>query len=613
MLHSEHPLIKKINELPESHSHTEAYFELYSYDILAEAIRVTLTQSSTEIPLDIKPYRLLTSLFDKPQIGPVILDNILYDVFRALYLTSLYQQKHKNSAVRCVSFNGDITSLKGCDNNVVTKQFLNKNCQELIKNANLLFNTLETYYIWLYVGKLYEESIVAIRGRKKIIRDRCQVNEIGSGPPNLLEVCILAEFLLDVIHIETYADNTSEILPNLFVKIITVAHENIELLNKHEVTQSLLLCTKVLTKIQPITIKHVPKTEIEINTVDQTDSTEVNQPDFVQIDNSNNLSQVEIDKSFSENKEIRIGLEKSKSDSKINENLSKNELTIDDTSRERSNSNQMLKKQNKVSPKIDKKTKNKKSKSSSKLYELKKDEQNDSVSSENLTPEKPEPPIEIPEIVAATSTTKLENKHVVRCLQLYKKFYVDFLQTKITPGVKVDEFLSLLVQDKEERTRDLEALLNKCLVCITTDFKPVKSCEELVTKDVNNLKAIATTKDNKSSEYERAMSLASNILLEFSAFPNLLNEHNHEEELPHWLRALIVCACCSQKSTKDVQTIAMNTLLELFSLAKSQNIQLRQSGTSSCNTNVIIMGILEYSHVFFIEESTWIVEVSMIL
>lgn len=598
--HTEHPLLKKINALPESHNHTEAYFELYSYDILAEAIRVTLTQSSTEIPMDIKPYRLLTSLFDKPQIGPVVLDSILYDVFRALYLTSLHQQKHKNSAVRCVSFNGDIVSLKGCDNNILNKQFLSKNCQELVKNANLLFNTLEPHYIWLYVGKLYEDSVSSIKIKKKITRDRCQVNEIGSGIPNLLEVCILAEFLLDVIHIETYTDNTSEILPNLFMKIITVTHENIGLLNKHEITKSLELCTKVLTKIQPITIKNIQKSEIDGNTPDQVDNTELNQTDIIQLE----TPQIDIEELISENKEVRLGLEKSKSDSKINENLNKNELTIDDSSRERSNSNQMLKK-NKVSPKIDKKSKNKKSKSSSKLDELKKGELNESTSSENISPEKREPPVEILDVTVQPNPTKIENKHIFKCLELYKKFYVDFLQFKIAPGVKIDDFFNILVQDKEERTRDLEKLLNKCLN--TTEFMPLKNSE--FSLELNSIRAILTTKDYKSSEYETAMSLASNVLLEFSAFPNLVNENKWDDELPLWLRALIVCACCSQKATKDVQIISMNTLLELFSLAKSQFMQMKQTGTNNGNTSIVVMGILEYSHVYFIEESTFIVEV----
>lgn len=102
--------------------------------------------------MDIKPYRLLTSLFDKPKIGPVILDTILYDVFRALYLSCLNQQKHKNENVRCVSYNGNLNSL-GSKDGALSKDFVLKSCQELIKNANLLFDTLQSYYIWSYIER----------------------------------------------------------------------------------------------------------------------------------------------------------------------------------------------------------------------------------------------------------------------------------------------------------------------------------------------------------------------------------------------------------------------------------------------------------------------------
>lgn len=120
--------------------------------MLIEAIRTILKQSCVETPIDIKPYRLLTSLFDKPKIGPVILDTILYDVFRALYLCCLNQQKHKNENIRCVSFNGDLNSLS-CSDGVLSKEFVTKSCQEVIKNANLLFNTLQSYYIWSYIER----------------------------------------------------------------------------------------------------------------------------------------------------------------------------------------------------------------------------------------------------------------------------------------------------------------------------------------------------------------------------------------------------------------------------------------------------------------------------
>lgn len=58
--------------------------------------------------------------------------------------------------------------------------------------------------------------------------------------------------------------------------------------------------------------------------------------------------------------------------------------------------------------------------------------------------------------------------------------------------------------------------------------------------------------------------------------------------------------------SKNVQITAMNIILEVISLAKSQNYERRMNLKSS---NVITMGILGMNHVEFIEESTVILEV----
>ncbi|XP_017772866.1 PREDICTED: protein dopey-1 homolog isoform X2 [Nicrophorus vespilloides] len=547
-----------------------------AYDLLTEAIRITLKQSSADTNLDIRPYRLLTSLFDKRRIGTVILDNILYDVFRALYFTCLNQQKHKNSSARCVSFNGDLTSLKN-EENVLTKDFLTKYCQDLIKNANMLFNILQSHYIWSYIEKLYEKSI---GNSKTTMRDRYQVNEIGSGEPSLLEICILTEFLLDIIPIETYVKSTLDILPNLFKKIVNVLRKNISTLNRFEVTHSLQLSKKILLRIQPVTVKHVDSIhcseEKAINKLVDSGEKEVDE---------------EVD-----SVEIKLGVEKSKSDSKINEKLNKNELTIEDISRERSNSNQMIvkKKDKKDSPKIDKKSKNKKSKSSSKLYDLKReDEDVDSVC--NVSPVKVETEV-VQEKVEATCSSngmRIENKHILSCLRIYKQFYVSLVESRIIPDVNIEKFFNSLVHDKEVRIKKLESLLESCLL-------GDNACRR--TSDHESSKVADTSAIVSSHGFDDAMSVASDLLVEFAAFPNILHEE-HDKEMPYWLKVLII-ACCSPRSNCDVQITAMNTLMEIMSLAKSQDFK---PGSKS-NNNVVVMGILDNAYVDFIENSTVVLE-----
>lgn len=545
-----------------------------AYDLLNEAIRVILNQSAMETPLDIKPYRLLTSLFDKPQIGPIILDSVLCDVFRALYLSCLHQQKQKNSSVRCVSFTGDLTSLKEEDV-VLCKDYLTRNCQELVKNANLLFNTLQSYYIWSYIEKLYKEAAKNIADYKKVIRDRRQVNDIGSGPPTVIEICILTDFLLDIIPVESYVSGTSDILPNLFNQIISTLKQHIDVLNKYEIVQSLQLSSKILSKIQPISLIPVIKQVIETASIEEKSEADNVETPLIDISDLG--------------KESR-GLEKSKSDSKINENLNKNELTIDDSSRERSNSNQMFKKKEKTSPRIEKKVKNKKSKSSSKLYDIKNQEPNisESVIQESLVQFQKEPP----------KTMKIENKFFVKCLEEYKEFYVSFIRSKLVPDVNISEYFKTFIIDKGEETRKLEQLLDSCLRNTPITIEPIFNHR----MKLNDLCCMGK---DEETEYDSAMTVASDVLLEFTTFPNLLNDEVKCAHLPYWLETLIVCAC-SPKTSCSIQMIAMNTLLEIFSLAKSQ--ELEKDAVEG--TKVIQMGILERAYVTYIEDCTTVIKVS---
>lgn len=95
------------------------YFNHYSKNLLVEAIKKILLRS-LEDNQPLKPYRLVMTLLDKPEVGNVILEHVIIDVFRALF--------HSMSDVKAASSN--------------------KGHQELIKSANLLFGTLESSFIW---------------------------------------------------------------------------------------------------------------------------------------------------------------------------------------------------------------------------------------------------------------------------------------------------------------------------------------------------------------------------------------------------------------------------------------------------------------------------------
>lgn len=59
-----------------------AYFETFSRSLLVEGIVACLRTSQGTNPPDLRPYRLIVSLLDKPEIGPYILDDIFLDLLR---------------------------------------------------------------------------------------------------------------------------------------------------------------------------------------------------------------------------------------------------------------------------------------------------------------------------------------------------------------------------------------------------------------------------------------------------------------------------------------------------------------------------------------------------
>lgn len=59
-----------------------AYFEAFSRPLLVEGIIECLKISQGSNPPDLRPYRIIVSLLDKPEIGPYILDDIFLDMLR---------------------------------------------------------------------------------------------------------------------------------------------------------------------------------------------------------------------------------------------------------------------------------------------------------------------------------------------------------------------------------------------------------------------------------------------------------------------------------------------------------------------------------------------------
>ncbi|XP_055387481.1 protein dopey-1 homolog isoform X2 [Condylostylus longicornis] len=297
----------------------ESYFEKHSKQILIKSLVCTFKYSLEYTPVDLKPYKIMVSLLDKAEIGPPVLDYVLCDVIRTMSL---------------------------CNGNY-----------EVGKSANLLFATFDPAYIWNFMTVQFEKSCKRSKDDSNLSKNLRNIMQeqntkfksvVGSGEPSMIEICYLTEFLLETISLEMYNETTRIYLPKVFLSIAQLLTIHSENLTHEEVTTALKLCMKIVSRVQPM-ITPVKKSPNNKNS--ETD-------DPTRNINSNNTNNV------SENVQSANALEKSKSDSKLNQFSHDDD---DDEPIRRSNSNHFLDRKNN-SPK-----KSKKAKSYSKLLELDKE------------------------------------------------------------------------------------------------------------------------------------------------------------------------------------------------------------------------------------------------
>ncbi|XP_031757573.1 protein dopey-1 isoform X2 [Xenopus tropicalis] len=230
--------------------HATHYFNTFSKELLVQAMVGILQgkeMSRESAPVqDLKPFRILISLLDKPELGPAILEDVLIEVFRTLYT----QCKAELDLQAQTPFSKDPVQLS-------SKLRENKRTAELIKTANLLFNSFEPYYMWDYIARWFEECC------RRTLHSRIQTPGGDSSKPELplINFCLLVDFLLDIVSLptrsmrvicqEAYIEIQTEHLPQLLLRMISALTSHLQALDLKELEDSLRLCSKILSKVQP--------------------------------------------------------------------------------------------------------------------------------------------------------------------------------------------------------------------------------------------------------------------------------------------------------------------------------------------------------------------------
>ncbi|XP_063249288.1 protein dopey-2 [Prinia subflava] len=225
------------------------FFGKYSKDLLVESLIVILHQKFPESDPEekhqayLKPFRILISLLDKPEIGPQVVGDLFLEVLRAFYS---YCKDTLGSDLK-LSYNQSGNILASA-----IKE--NKNASEIVKTVNLLITSLSTDFLWDYLTKCFEDCF-----RNKSTGMKYPLESVSS-PPTISELCTLLVFLLDVIPLELYSEVQTQYLPQMLSYMVQSLLENMEVLGLPELTQALKTCFKVLSKVQ------MPPSYLDIDT-----------------------------------------------------------------------------------------------------------------------------------------------------------------------------------------------------------------------------------------------------------------------------------------------------------------------------------------------------------
>ncbi|ELK08522.1 Protein dopey-2 [Pteropus alecto] len=214
------------------------FFEKYSKDLLVEGLAELLHQELSDADAEerhhayLRPFRILVSLLDKPEIGPQVVENLFLEVIRAFYS---YCKDALGSDLQL--------SYTQSGNSLISTIKENRNASEIVKTVNLLITSLSTDFLWDYMMRCFEDCF-------RPGKPSPTAGTSSSPPPTVSELCTLLVLLLDVIPLELYSEVQTQYLPQVLGCLVQPLAEEMEALSLPELTHALKTCFKVLSKVQ---------------------------------------------------------------------------------------------------------------------------------------------------------------------------------------------------------------------------------------------------------------------------------------------------------------------------------------------------------------------------
>ncbi|EDV20549.1 uncharacterized protein TRIADDRAFT_31667, partial [Trichoplax adhaerens] len=228
------------------------YFSAYSKVYVVAAVKEMLHDSYNSVVSSkgcittaersgvLGSFRVVLNLLDKSQIGTLVVEDILMDVLRFLY--------HVHNLLRSylkVNENKQLADIQRCRSSGTTLQNCNNLADEVIKSANLIFNTFEPYYLWDYLGRAIH-SCTSHSTLESISNDQDSCESIQI--PKIMDDSL---FYDEYFSLDPDNDVQTLYLPQLMYMIIVEMHRSCCNISFLELNSGIVLCSKLLNHILP--------------------------------------------------------------------------------------------------------------------------------------------------------------------------------------------------------------------------------------------------------------------------------------------------------------------------------------------------------------------------
>ncbi|XP_050391433.1 protein dopey-1 isoform X1 [Patella vulgata] len=596
------------------------YFHQFSKDLLVQAIKMKLANpEDNEMSVGgisnlMKPFRIIISLLDKPEIGPVIIDSVLMSVFRCLYK-------------ECKTINPE-QKVKVKNKNLKRQDSTQEKNQsaELIKTANLLFGSFEPYFIWDYLGRMFSVACSNVQQRVELDNhDTVQV----------IELCEIGEFLLDIVSLEIYQETQTEHLPELLRHVISAVTTNCSALTEYEITATLKLCSKIFSKVEPsVTVMDFESQDPEVTSVcgemfedvfKMKKEQERKEGCHVEMDIAQS-SEKGFNPAESSNKKI-----KELKSERFNNNGESTEKLLKSEPNEETNEQEEYKEcKSSLDPEDRGETYFSAEDSPVKKPKVVKDGVKDVKSSENSESEQTQDP-EVSKtdnmsqenkkrtLLKSISTDSRNHKNSVplsimqTCIHSFKELFHTLICDKILKGFTISGkcMEALITQTDNARSSDKDSVL---------DSNSTSGLEDFGSRDLSAIEKMKISPEGLSEASYEAFEKACRLLVDFASFPLFCTDFNklmgqamddeNEYSLPDWLQDLITCSCFIK--TFEIQTAAISTILDLINLTQSVQteseykcqVSNRSRSMSEGRISVVILPALLPCHLKFMNENT---------